>query len=65
MRILVLAIAVLCAACGKKTAPKTPAPQTEPDKADQKPPDVEAVPRTTAPPPKPGDPCDGGEKPKP
>jgi hypothetical protein len=61
MRSLVLLLLV-CAACTKKPAPKSPAPTPPAGDADKKSPDD-----ATKPPPtnveRTGDPCDGGEKP--
>jgi hypothetical protein len=63
MRKLCLLLAV-CAACGKKPAPKQPSPppaeSTEPKSGEPKPED--GKPRDK--PQKFGDPCDGGEKPR-
>ena len=61
MRTIGLALLVCLAACAKKPAAKnpTPPPPAEPAKPGEAPkPDVTNTPRT-------GDPCDGGQTPKP
>lgn len=59
--LVILIIATLAAACGKKQAPAAPKAPTEGEKsesdADGAAPDTDAAPRSTT-----SDPCEGGEK---
>lgn len=59
--LVILIIATLAAACGKKQAPAAPKAPTESeapgDKGNGAAPDTDAAPRSTT-----SDPCEGGEK---
>jgi hypothetical protein len=60
--LVILIIATLAGACGKKQAPAAPKAPTEGEKSEDKgtgeAPDTDAAPRPTE-----SDPCEGGEKP--